>query len=45
MKQETYYLWDVGNVKYSNRDEKEKVYAEIDNELKEFGIDREGYKD
>ena len=37
-------LWDVGNVKYSNRDEKEKAYAEIDNELKEFGIDREEYK-
>ena len=37
-------LWDVGNVKYLNRDEKEKAYAEIDHELKEFGIDREEYK-
>ena len=37
-------LWDVGNVNYSNRDEKEKAYAEIDNELKEFSIDREEYK-
>ncbi|XP_028411663.1 uncharacterized protein LOC114534417 [Dendronephthya gigantea] len=37
-------LWDVGNANYSNRDEKEKAYAEIDNELKEFGIDREEYK-
>ena len=27
---------DVGNVKYSNRDEKEKVYAEIDDELIEI---------
>jgi hypothetical protein len=38
-------LWDVGNVKYSNRDENEKAYVEIDNDLKEFGIDREEYKD
>ena len=37
-------LWEVGNVKYSNRDEKKKAYAEIDKELKEFGIDRQEYK-